>query len=74
MEVLSGIMTTDVAERYGVHRNSVSAWVRRYAEGDLANLVDHSHRPHHQPRRVDGGIEALICELHRAHRKWGPAD
>lgn len=69
MKVLSGMTTVDVAERYGVHRNSVSAWVRRYEEGGLHNLADHSHRLHCQPRQIDTAIEALICELRRAHHR-----
>lgn len=72
MEVLSGMAITEVAERLGVHRNSVHAWVRHYQEGGLAGLADRSHRPHRHPWQLAPGIEAKICEMRRTHHKWGP--
>lgn len=35
-EVLTGARVTDVAGRYGVSRQSVHTWVRRYREGGWA--------------------------------------
>lgn len=72
MEVLSGMAITEVAERLGVHRNSVHAWVRHYQENGLAGLADRSHRAHRHPWQLAPGIEAKICEMRRAHHKWGP--
>ena len=72
MEVISGAPVTEVARRYGVSRQAVHAWLDRYERDGLAGLADHSHRPAHQPRQVDAGIEALICQLRRAHPRWGP--
>ena len=47
MEVLAaGAPVTEVAARYGVSRQSVHAWVRRYQADGLAGLADRSHRPH----------------------------
>jgi transposase-like protein len=46
MEVLSaGAPVVEVADRYGVSRKTVHAWVRRYREHGLAGLADRSHRP-----------------------------
>ena len=72
MEVLAGMSVTEVAERYAVHRNSVHEWVRRYERGGIAALVDRSHRPEHHPWQISPEIEAVICELRRAHPRWGP--
>jgi transposase len=72
MEVLAGMSVTEVAERYGVHRNSVHEWVRRYERGGIAALADRSHRPEHHPWQIAAEIEAVICELRRAHPRWGP--
>ncbi|PRX59864.1 helix-turn-helix protein [Nonomuraea fuscirosea] len=38
IEVLSGAKVTDVAGRYGISRQSVHVWVRRYQDGGLAGL------------------------------------
>lgn len=67
--VMAGMPVAEVAERYGVSRSSVHTWVNRYRAGGIAALADRSHRPHHQPRQLAADIEALICELRRAHHK-----
>ncbi|GAA2416874.1 hypothetical protein GCM10010404_89180 [Nonomuraea africana] len=69
---MSGAKVTDVAGRYGVSRQSVHTWVRRYAEGGLAGLADRSHRPKAHPMQTPTAVEALICELRRTHPQWGP--
>jgi transposase InsO family protein len=73
LEVLiSRVPVTEVAERYGVSRKSVHAWLHRYEEHGLAGLADRSHRPLQQPRQVSAAVEAAICQLRTAHPKWGP--
>jgi transposase InsO family protein len=57
--------------RYGASRQSVYAWKARYERDGLAGLEDRSRRPHHSPHRLAAEIEALVCELRRAHRRWG---
>jgi transposase InsO family protein len=72
MEVISGAPVAEVARRYGVSRQAVHGWLGRYEREGLAGLADRSHRPAHQPRQLDAGIEALICRLRGAHPRWGP--
>src|SRR6266516_4878866 len=72
MEVVSGAPVSEVARRYGVSRQAVHGWLGRYERDGLAGLADHSHRPAHQPRQLDAGIEALICQWRGAHPRWGP--
>jgi transposase InsO family protein len=72
MEVISGAPVTEVARRYGVSRQAVHGWRGRYERDGLTGLADHSHRPAHQPRQLDAGIEALVCQLRGAHPRWGP--
>jgi transposase-like protein len=72
VEVLEGMPVVEVAERYGVSRQSVHAWVRRYRTGGLDALGDRSHRPASCPHQLTTGVEARICELRRAHPGWGP--
>jgi transposase InsO family protein len=72
MEVVSGAPVTEVARRYGVSRQAVHGWLGRYEREGLTGLADHSHRPRYQPRQLDAGIEALICQWRGAHPRWGP--
>ena len=72
LEVLSGIPVIEVAERYGVARQTVHRWMARYRTDGIAGLADRSHAPKQHPWRISAEIEALVCELRRAHRRWGP--
>jgi len=53
MEVLrDGLKVIEVAERYGVSRQAVHGWLRRYAAGGLDVLADRSHRPDSCPHQA----------------------
>ncbi len=71
-EVLEGAPVTDVARRYGVTRQTVHRWLRRYAEQGMAGLVDRSSRPASCPHQMAAEVEARIVELRLANRGWGP--
>ncbi|HUG07804.1 MAG TPA: IS481 family transposase [Acidimicrobiia bacterium] len=72
LEVLGGAKVTDVARRYGVARQTVHVWLRRYASHGLAGLVDRSSKPESCPHQTSVEIEARIVEMRRAHPGWGP--
>ena len=72
LEVGLGVPVTEVAERYGVSRQSVHTWLARYRQEGIAGLEDRSHQVHHHPWRIPAGAEELICELRRGHPGWGP--
>jgi len=73
LAVLSdGRSVTEVAERWGVSRQSVHAWLRRYEDGGLPGLAVRSRRPASCPHQMSGAVEARILELRRAHPGWGP--
>ncbi|MEU0438148.1 IS481 family transposase, partial [Streptomyces sp. NPDC006290] len=72
MEVAAGVAVTQVAARYGVSRQSVHSWVRKYEQSGLAGLADRSHRPASCPHRIASEVEAVVCELRRRHPSWGP--
>jgi transposase InsO family protein len=73
MEVVGdGRTVTEVAERWGVSRQSVYAWLDRYAAGGLEGLADRSHRPRSCPHQIPVAVEVRICELRRRHPDWGP--
>src|SRR3954470_6884735 len=71
MAVRDGAAVTEVAVEAGVSRQAVHAWVARYREAGLAGLVDRSHRTHACPHQASAELEAVVCELRRAHPKWG---
>jgi transposase InsO family protein len=72
-EVLEGASVTEVARRFGVSRQTVHAWLNRYAaDGGLGGLGDRSSRPHGCPHQMSPVVEARIVELREAHRMWGP--
>jgi transposase InsO family protein len=72
MEVLrDGLTVIEVAERYGVSRQAVHGWLRRYRTGGLDALADRSHRPRRCPHQMPAAVEARLCELRRHHPGWG---
>jgi transposase InsO family protein len=72
LEAAAGVPVTEVAARYEVSRQSVHAWIGRYAEGGLGALADRPRRPDTCPHQVSAEIEAAVCELRREHPRWGP--
>jgi transposase InsO family protein len=73
LEVLeAGLPVVEVADRYGVSRQSVHAWIARYRAGGLEGLADRSHRPNRCPHQLAAAVEARVCELRRQHPGWGP--
>src|SRR3954447_1157459 len=71
MSVLEGAAVSEVAAEVGVSRQAVHAWVSRYRSAGLAGLVDRSHRTRACPHQAPAELEAVVCELRRAHPKWG---
>lgn len=72
LDAAAGVPVTEIADGLGVSRQSVHAWIRRYADGGLAGLMDRSRRPGSCPHQVSAEIEAVVCELRREHPRWGP--
>jgi transposase InsO family protein len=67
-----GRSVTEVAQQWGVSRQSVHAWLRRYEDAGLPGLEPRSSRPGSCPHQMPGLVEAMILELRRAHPGWGP--
>ena len=72
LDAAAGVAVTEVAERYGVSRQSVHAWIRRCEQGGLGGLMDRSRRPESCPHQVSAEVEAAVCEMRREHPRWGP--
>ena len=63
---------TDVAVRFGVTRQTVHRWLRKYAADGIAGLVDGSAKPLSCPHQMPPVVEARIVELRRLNPGWGP--
>jgi transposase-like protein len=73
LEVVSqGVAVSEVARRFGVTRQSVHRWLRRYLAEGLGGLVDGSAKPLSCPHQMAPAVEARIVELRRERPGWGP--
>jgi transposase InsO family protein len=70
--IRDGMRVTEVAEKFGVHRDTVHTWLARYEAGGLDGLRDRSHRPKTSPLQMPAAIEARVLELRRNRPHWGP--
>jgi transposase InsO family protein len=50
----------------------VHVWLRRYRAEGPSGLADRSHKVHQHPWQISPDVESAVCELRRAHPKWGP--
>jgi len=75
LEVLDeGAPVTVVARRYGVARQTVHEWLRRYAnDGGLGGLADRSSKPESCPHQMSAAVEAQVVAVRREHPGWGPS-
>jgi len=64
-EVLDGATVVDVADRYGVVRQTVHTWLKNYATSGMAGLVDKTSKPASCPHQMPATVEARIVELRR---------
>lgn len=71
LEVRAGVRVAEVAARYGASRQSVYRWKALYERDGVAGLQDKSRRPRSSPQRISAEVESLVCELRRAHPRWG---
>ena len=52
LEVLAGNSVVEVAERYGVSRQTLHRWLLRYGRHGIGGLADASSRPARCPHRT----------------------
>ena len=56
--IRDGFSVTEVAQKFGVSRQAVHTWLKRYEEGGLGALGERSHRPSVSPNQMPAVIEA----------------
>ena len=73
MAVISdGLSISQVADKVGVSRQTLHAWLARYEAEGLEGLSDRSHRPANCPHQMPAAVEAALLELRRSRPYWGP--
>ena len=70
--IRDGVPIVEVAGRFGVSRQAVHRWLRRYEDQGLAGLVDRSHRPPRCAHQMDPAVEVWVLEARRRNPEWGP--
>jgi transposase InsO family protein len=67
----SGRSLRATATTFAVSDKTVRKWlIRAHAANFPARLADHSSRPHHQPRKTSGDLEAQILALRKQRRSY----
>src|SRR5713101_4662205 len=66
-----GRTVTEVANDWGVHRQTLHRWLARYEGDGLEGLTNRSHRPAHCPHQTPPSVEAMVLEMRRSHPYWG---
>jgi transposase len=65
-----GQTVAHVARVYGVSRQTLHKWLRRYDQPAwLGSLT--AHRPNRSPRQATAEVEAAVCDMRRRHSTWG---
>ena len=59
-----------LSREYGVSRQTIYKWIKRFDEEGACGLFDRSRRPRRSPRRISGKTERRIIEL-RLEYGWG---
>ncbi len=57
-----GLSISQVAEKVGVSRQTLHAWLARYEAEGLEGLKDRSHRPVRCPHQMGAEVEAMLLE------------
>lgn len=70
--IADGRPVSEVAQAWGVSRQTLHAWLVRYEEGGLEGLAERSHRPGRSPHQMDAVVEVAVLEARRNHPRWGP--
>lgn len=63
--IADGLSIRQVAEKAGVSRQTLHAWLARYEASGLEGLVDRSHRPASCAHQMSAVVEAALLEFAR---------
>ncbi len=63
---------TDLAERFGISRNTAYRWINRFKQHGQAGYHELSRRPYTCPWQTDRAIVKELVKLRKARPNWGP--
>jgi transposase InsO family protein len=63
---------TQLSEMYGVSRNTIYKWIKRYKQGGNEGLTTYSAAPRRHPNATPIEIAREIVALKGKYRYWGP--
>ncbi len=66
-----GVSVSEAAAKAGFSRQTLHAWLSRYAEAGLVGLVDRSHRPVSCPHQMSPVVEQRLVEMRGLYPVWG---
>ena len=67
----AGVSFAELCRRYGISRKTGYKWLGVYQVEGPDGLRDRRRVPKTSPTRTAGTVEALVCDLRRAHPAWG---
>ena len=67
----SGVSFTELCRRFGISRKMGYKWLGVYRVEGPGGLGDRRRIPKTSPTRTPPAVEALVCDLRRAHPAWG---
>jgi len=70
--LLNYCSVTDLAERFGISRNTAYRWINRFKQHGQAGFHELSRRPHTCPWQTDKASANELVKLRKAHPRWGP--
>src|SRR6266446_2965964 len=71
-EFATGLFTmTELAEQYGISRNTGYKWVERFEADGMGGLADQSRRPHGSPEATDPAVVDALVRLRQRRPRWG---
>ena len=70
--IRDGVSIVEVANRFGVSRQSVHSWLLRYEQEGMLGLADRSHKPQSCEHQMSAQIQVRVIELRRQNLFWGP--
>ena len=70
--IRDGLTIVEVANRFGVSRQSVHSWLLRYEMEGITGLTERSHKPERCEHPMSSHVEVRVIELRRQNLFWGP--
>ena len=70
--IRDGLTIVEVANRFGVSRQSVHSWLVRYEMEGITGLTERSHKPERCEHQMSSQIQVRVIELRRQNLFWGP--